>query len=168
MSGPSVLHMESRASDVSACGFAISLQFGKMPLHLNICLRHLSSSHVPVFARPHSSAIRTKSMRLLPACALEQNRQIAAAINCCCCYAQAWKRLDGDKPIRKLLDEHLKSGADNPAYELLLGLLRPNPKARFSIADVTASTFLTGGAALNTILGETKVRWPGSKLPCAV
>jgi hypothetical protein len=68
--------------------------------------------------------------------------------------------VDGDKPIRKLLDEHLKGGADNPAYELL-GLLRANPKNRFSISDVTASTFLTGGAALNTILGETKVRWLG-------
>lgn len=70
---------------------------------------------------------------------------------------QAWKKLENDKTIRKLLDEHLKGGQDNPAYELLLGLLRINPNNRFSINDVTASTFLTGGAALNTILGETKV-----------
>lgn len=70
---------------------------------------------------------------------------------------QAWRKLDSDKVIRKLLDEHLKGGQDNAAYELMLGLLRANPKNRFSINDVTASTFLTGGAALNTILGETKV-----------
>jgi hypothetical protein len=94
---------------------------------------------------------------------------------------QAWKRLDGDKAIRKLLDEHLKGGADNPAHELLLGLLQTNPKKRFTISDVSASTFLTGGAALNTILGETKVRrllilrvccckkcTGGAELPCCV
>lgn len=60
--------------------------------------------------------------------------------------------------MRKLLDEQVKGGADNPAHELLMGLLKANPKQRFTINDVTASTFLTGGAALSTILGETKVR----------